>query len=85
MCSANMLSLPAAHSSGSLCSIDLILKLLHINSSISLKLLCEIVLFYKFAKFTVFDEFSNATKCFFHMTVTDFISCFTSYRCRWKP
>ena len=66
-----MPSLQAARFSGSLCSRDLILKLLHINSSIPSKLLCEIIFWCtKLQISQFFDEFSNAEKCFLHMTVT---------------
>jgi len=71
MCSAKMPSLTAARISGSLCSRDLILKLLHINSSIPSKLSCEIIFWCtKLPISQFFDEFSNAEKCFLHMTVT---------------
>ena len=43
MCSTKIPSLPAARFSCSLCSRDLILKLLHISSSIPSKLLCEFI------------------------------------------
>ena len=53
------------------CSRDLILKLLHINSSIPSKLTCEIIFWCtKLPIPQFFDEFSNAEKCFLHMTVT---------------
>ena len=66
-----MPSLPAARFSGSLCSRDLILKLLHINSSIPSKLPCEIIFWCtKLPIPQFYDEFSNAEKCFLHMTVT---------------
>jgi len=66
-----MPSLSAARFSGSLCSRDLILKLLHISSSIPSKLLCELIFWCtKLPISQCFDEFSNAEKCFLHMTVT---------------
>ena len=66
-----MPSLPAARFSGSLCSRDLILKLLHINWSIPSKLPCEIIFWCtKLPIPQFFDEFSNAEKCFLNMTVT---------------
>jgi len=66
-----MSSLPAAWSSGSLYSRDLILKLLHINSSIPTKLPCGIIFcFTKLPISQFFDEFSNAAKCVLHKTVT---------------
>ena len=71
-----MPSLPAARFSGSLCSRDLILKLLHINSSIPSKLPCEIIFWCtKLPIPQFFDEFSNAEKWqwllyFLHVTVT---------------
>ena len=66
-----MPSLPAARFSGSLCSRDLILKLLHINSSIPSKLPYEIIFWCtKLPISQFFDEFSNAEMCFLHMTVS---------------
>ena len=67
-----MPSLPAARFSGSLCSRDLILKLLHISWSIPSKLPCEIIFWCTKLPIPQFlDEFSNAEKkCFLHMTVT---------------
>jgi len=71
MCSAKIPSSPAARFSGSLCSRDLILKLLHISSSIPSKLLHDIMFWCtKLPISQFFDEFSNAEKCFLHMTVT---------------
>jgi len=71
MCTATMPSLPPARFSDSLCSRDLILKLLHINSSIPSKLPYEIIFWCtKLPISQFFDEFSNAEKCFLHMTVT---------------
>jgi len=66
-----MPSLPAARSSGSLCSRDLILKLLHINSTILSKLPCEFI--FAFTKLPIsqfFDEFTNAAKWFVHVAAT---------------
>ena len=66
-----MPSLPAGRFSGSLCSRDLILKLLHVNSSVPSKLPCEIIFWCtKLPISHFFDEFSTAEKCFLHMTVT---------------
>ena len=71
MCSAKMPSLPDERFSGSLCSRDVILKLLHIHSSIPSKLPCEIIFWCtKLPIPQFFDEFSNAEKCFLHMTAT---------------
>jgi len=71
MCSAKMPSLPAARFSGSLCSKGFIMKLLHMNSSIPSKLPCEVIFCCtKLPISLFFDEFSNAEKCFLHMTVT---------------
>jgi len=76
MCSAKIPSLPAVRFSGSLCSRDIILKLLlqifctsaHQslqNYYVSLYFDAQNCRFHSF-----FDEFSNAEKCFLHMTVT---------------
>ena len=66
-----MPSLPAARFSGILCSRDLILKVLHINSSIPSKLPCEIIFWCtKLPIPQIFHKFSNAQKRFLHMTVT---------------
>jgi len=71
MCSAKIPSLPAAQFSGNLCSRDLILKLLRISSSIPSKLLRGFIFWCTKLPITqFFDEFSNAEKCFLHMTVT---------------
>jgi len=85
MCSAKMPSLPAARFSGSLCSRDLILKLLHISSSIPSKLLCEFIFWSP--KLPIPQFFLWVQQCWKVFSPHDsdcFISCFSSH-CRWKP